>query len=72
MLVVDGPGPGPRRRVCHLLRQLRLPGVPRNITARQFTIRDSKGTIRGAWGVADDGTVRFVLSDGKRPASGCA
>jgi hypothetical protein len=38
-------------------------GVSRNITARQFTIRDAKGTSRGTWGIADDGTVRFVLSD---------
>ena len=38
-------------------------GVSRNIAARQFTIRDGKGTSRGTWGVADDGTVRFILSD---------
>ncbi|MEO7473864.1 MAG: hypothetical protein ABIY46_00845 [Gemmatimonadales bacterium] len=38
-------------------------GVPENIAARQFTIRDGKGTSRGTWGVAPDGTVRFVLSD---------
>jgi hypothetical protein len=38
-------------------------GVPENIAARQFTIRDGKGTSRGSWGVAEDGTVRFLLSD---------
>ena len=38
-------------------------GVSRNIAARQFTIRDEKGTSRGTWGIADDGTVRFILSD---------
>jgi hypothetical protein len=38
-------------------------GTPQNIAARQFTIRDAKGTSRGTWGVAEDGTVRFLLSD---------
>jgi hypothetical protein len=38
-------------------------GVPENIVARQFTIRDARGTSRGTWGVAEDGTVRFLLSD---------
>lgn len=38
-------------------------GVPENIAARQFTIRDAQGTSRGTWGVAEDGTVRFLLSD---------
>lgn len=38
-------------------------GVPENIAARQFTIRDGEGTSRGTWGVAEDGTVRFLLSD---------
>ncbi len=43
-------------------------GVPQNITARQFTIRDGKGTSRGTWGIADDGTIRLMLSDaGGRP-----
>jgi hypothetical protein len=38
-------------------------GVAQNVTARQFTIRDAKGTSRGTWGVTEDGTVRFLLSD---------
>jgi len=38
-------------------------GTPQNIAARQFTIRDAKGTSRGTWGIAEDGTVRFLLSD---------
>jgi hypothetical protein len=38
-------------------------GVPENIAARQFTIRDGKGVNRGTWGVGADGTVRFLLSD---------
>jgi hypothetical protein len=38
-------------------------GVPENIVARQFTIRDAQGTSRGTWGIAEDGTVRFLLSD---------
>jgi hypothetical protein len=38
-------------------------GTPQNIAARQFTIRDAKGTSRGTWGIAEDGTVRFILSD---------
>jgi hypothetical protein len=38
--------------------------VPQNIVARQFTLRNGDGTTRGTWGVADDGTVRLVLSDG--------
>jgi hypothetical protein len=38
-------------------------GVPENIAARQFTIRDAKGTSRGTWGIAEEGTVRFILSD---------
>ena len=39
--------------------------VPENMAAHQFTIRDGKGTSRGTWGVADDGTVRFLLSDAR-------
>lgn len=37
--------------------------VAENLAARQFTIRDSHGINRGTWGIADDGTVRFQLSD---------
>jgi len=39
--------------------------VPQNIVARQFTLRNADGTTRGTWGVAEDGTVRLMLSDGK-------
>jgi hypothetical protein len=38
-------------------------GVPENLTAHQFTIRDEQGTTRGTWGLAEDGTIRFQLSD---------
>ncbi len=37
--------------------------VPENIAARQFTIRDSRGTVRGSWGLGGDGTIRLLLSD---------
>jgi hypothetical protein len=40
-----------------------LPGSPNSISARQYTLRDSKGVTRGAWGLGEDGAVRFVLSD---------
>ncbi len=40
-----------------------LPGAPQTVTARPFTLRDAKGAVRGAWGVAEDGSVRLVLSD---------
>ena len=41
-----------------------LPGSPQTVSAQQYILRDSKGTIRGAWGVTDDGSVRIALSDG--------
>jgi hypothetical protein len=40
-----------------------LPGSPLTVSAQQFVLRDSKGTIRGGWGVTDDGSVRMALSD---------
>jgi len=40
-----------------------LPGSPQAVSARQFVLRDGKGTVRGAWGLSEDGSVRFVLSD---------
>jgi hypothetical protein len=42
-----------------------LPGSPQTVSAQQFVLRDGKGTIRGAWGVGDDGAVRIALSDGR-------
>jgi hypothetical protein len=42
-----------------------LPGSPQTVSAQQFVLRDSKGTIRGAWGISDDGSVRIALSDGR-------
>ena len=42
-----------------------LPGSPLTVSAQQFVLRDSKGAIRGAWGVTDDGSVRIALSDAK-------
>ena len=41
-----------------------LPGSPLTVSARQFLLRDTKGTIRGVWGLGEDGAVRLVLSDG--------
>jgi hypothetical protein len=38
-------------------------GVPENLTAHQFTIRDGHGVARGTWGLAEDGTIRLQLSD---------
>lgn len=41
-----------------------LPGTTAEVVAaEQFMIRDGGGRIRGAWGVAGDGSVRFVLND---------
>jgi hypothetical protein len=40
-----------------------LPGSPQTVSAQQFVLRDSKGTVRGAWGTGDDGSVRIALSD---------
>ena len=40
-----------------------LPGSPQMVAARQFLLRDARGTIRGTWGVAKDGSVRLALSD---------
>jgi hypothetical protein len=40
-----------------------LPGSPQMVAARQFLLRDARGTIRGTWGTADDGSVRLALSD---------
>jgi len=40
-----------------------LPGSPQTVSAQQYILRDSKGTIRGGWGITDDGTVRIALSD---------
>ena len=41
-----------------------LPGSPLTVSARQFVLRDTDGTLRGTWGLGDDGAVRLVLSDG--------
>jgi hypothetical protein len=40
-----------------------LPGSPQTVSAQQFVLRDGKGTIRGAWGVTDDGSARISLND---------
>jgi hypothetical protein len=42
-----------------------LGGIPENIVARQFSLRDGQGATRGTWSVADDGTVRLVFNDGR-------
>jgi hypothetical protein len=39
-----------------------LPGqVADVVEARQFQIRDATGTVRGAWGIAQDGALRLTL-----------
>ncbi|HEX3276720.1 MAG TPA: hypothetical protein VHR43_17830 [Gemmatimonadales bacterium] len=40
-------------------------GVPENIVARQFSLRDAGGANRGTWSVAEDGTARLVLADAR-------
>ena len=40
-----------------------LPGSPQMVAARQFLLRDARGTIRGTWGTAEDGSVRLALND---------
>jgi hypothetical protein len=40
-----------------------LPGSPQMVAARQFLLRDARGTIRGTWGTGEDGSVRLALSD---------
>ncbi len=43
-----------------------MPGsVAKAVEARSFSIRDASGKVRGAWGMADDGSVRFTLQDGR-------
>ncbi|HSB54598.1 MAG TPA: hypothetical protein VLD58_09590, partial [Gemmatimonadales bacterium] len=42
-----------------------LPGSPQTVTARQFVLRDGSGTVRGAWGTTEDGSVRISLNDEK-------
>ena len=32
-----------------------LPGSPQTVSAQQYILRDSKGAVRGAWGITDDG-----------------
>lgn len=36
---------------------------PKSIEAQSFVIRDSKGLVRGAFGIADDGSVGINLND---------
>jgi hypothetical protein len=40
-----------------------LPGSPQMVAARQFLLRDARGTIRGTWGTGEDGSVRLALND---------
>lgn len=40
-----------------------LPGSVQTVAAQQFILRDRDGRVRGAWGMAEDGTVRLALSD---------
>ena len=41
-----------------------VPGSPTTVSASQFLLRDAQGNVRGAWGLDDEGSVRFALSDG--------
>jgi hypothetical protein len=41
-----------------------LPGsAASEVAARQFTLRDADGRVRGIWGGGDDGSVRLVMQD---------
>lgn len=41
-----------------------MPGsVAKTIEARSFVVRDASGRVRGAWGMAEDGSLRFSLQD---------
>jgi hypothetical protein len=40
-----------------------LPGAGQVVAARQFVLRDGGKEARGAWGLADDGSVRLTLND---------
>ena len=41
-----------------------LPGsAASEVAARQFTLRDSDGRVRGVWGGGEDGSVRFIMQD---------
>jgi hypothetical protein len=42
-----------------------LPGSPLTVSARQFVLRGSDGSLRGAWGLGEDGAVRLVMNDEK-------
>ena len=42
---------------------LRRQGHFQEVTARQFVLRGSDGTVRGSWKVLDDGTTRLMLHD---------
>ena len=42
-----------------------MPGsVAPVLEAREYRLRDQEGKIRGAWGFAEDGSIRFVLQNG--------
>jgi len=42
-----------------------MPGsVAAVVEAREYRLRDPDGKIRGAWGFAEDGAIRFVLQNG--------
>jgi len=42
-----------------------MPGsVAAVMEAREYRLRDKDGKIRGAWGFAEDGAIRFVLQNG--------
>lgn len=43
-----------------------MPGsVASVVEAREYRLRDQEGKIRGAWGFAEDGAIRFVLQNGE-------
>ena len=46
-----------------------LPGtVSREIASHSFVVRDADGKVRGAWGVAADGSLRFSIQDARGKA----
>jgi len=52
--------------IVYLSARHGLPGsVSDVVSARQFVMRDKAGSIRGVWGIGDDGSLRLALNDSR-------
>src|SRR5690606_2653369 len=50
--------------VIYMASRRGMPGLVADVLeARSFALRDKSGAVRGAWGFADDGTVRLTLQN---------